>query len=287
MRNFATLIILIIGISSCAQRQGITFESKYKPDLMYTMTFLTESKSVLNFNGSKDKIDKLKAKGIMSPLISESKSEYTTKTTTGSIDSNRNFKATIEYGRIESIDKRNREEKKSLNPVSGLIINGEYDENNSFHIDTMISESFDYELKNTLKTSIEGIQNHIKFPDKPMKVGDSFDQNIPMSIPIADLPPIKVSINKQYKLVKIKKNIAYFSIKQTVTLDMETNQFNVQTSGGGNGSAELDIEKMFVTKNETNLALNLVITVNDLIINANIESKSNHAVIIENSNTSW
>lgn len=287
MRHFITILFLIFGITSCAQKQETRFESKFRPNMVYTMTFLTNSKSEVNFDGPKEKIDKIKASGIVLPMVTENTSRFSTKTTTGTSDSNKNFKAIMEYGEIESIDKLNGEENKSSSPISGLIIKGQYNENNNFKIDTMISETLDQNLKNTLRTSLEGIQSHIKFPDKPMKVGESFDQNIPMNIPIAGVAPVKVNINTNYKLTQIKESQADFDIRQTVTLDMDSNQLEVKASGGGKGRAEYDIEKMYIVKNETNLELNLTVKVSDLVVNAKISTLSNQDVKIENKNASW
>lgn len=287
MRNIGTILFLIIGLNSIAQKQEIKFESKFKPDLIYTMTFLTNSKSVLDFEGPKNIIDKIKANGTILPMVTENTSKFITKMTTDSIDINKNFKAIMEYGDIELVDKINGEEKKSHSPVSGLIIKGVYDEKYSFQIDTMISETLDQNLKNTLKASLEGIHTQIKFPEKPMKIGDSFDQNISMPIPIADLTQVKVNIKTNYTLNKIKGNKANFNLKQTVSLDLETNQFNVKISGGGEGTTVFDIKKMYVTKNETNLVLDLALNVNDLVIKTKIKSTSKHKVKIENSNAGW
>ena len=287
MRHFTTILFLILGITSCAQKQEIRFESKFRPNMVYTMTFLTNSKSEVNFDGPKEKIDKIKASGIVLPMVTENTSKFITKTTTGKTDSDKSFKAIMEYGEIESIDKLNGEENKSSSPISGLIIKGQYNENNNFKIDTMISETLDQNLKNTLRASLEGIQSQIKFPDNPMKIGESFDQNIPMNIPIAGMTPVKVNINTNYKLRQIKDNRADFDIKQTVALDMNSNQLEVKASGGGKGKAEFDIEKMYIIKNETSLELNLTVTVNDLVVNAKISTQSNQDVKIEYKNASW
>jgi hypothetical protein len=268
-------------MTSCAQKQEIKFDSKIKPNLVYNMTFVTESKTVVDFEGPQEKLEKIKANGIVLPIVSESRSEFITKTTTGSLDKNNAFKAKMEYGEIESTEISNGEEKKSQSPVSGLIIKGQYNENNSFQIDTMISQTLDENLKKTIKTSLEGVQSQIKFPKNPMKVGDDFEQKIPMTIPIAGLPPVEVIITTNYKLIEVKENMADFDIKQTVSLAMESKQFDIDASGGGEGEAEFDIKRMYLIKNETNLDLKLVVNVNDLVVKAMIKTKSKQDVIIE------
>ena len=273
-------------MTSCAQKQEIKFDSKIKPNLVYNMNFLTESKTVIDFEGPKEKLEKIKASGIVLPIVSKSKSKFITKTTTGSLNENNTFKAKIEYGDIESTEKSNGEEKKSKSPVSGLIILGQYNENNSFQVDTMISQTLDENLKNTLKKSLEGIQSQIKFPENPMKVGDDFEQKIPMTIPIAGLPPVQVIITTNYKLIVIKEGKAIFAINQTVALAMESEQFDIKAYGGGAGKAEFDINQTYLTKNETNLDLNLVVNVNDLVVKVKIKTKSKQVVIIESKNAS-
>ena len=164
---------------------------------------------------------------------------------------------------------------------------GFYNSENKFKVDTLISNKIDANLKNTLKMSIENAQDKISFPDKPMKIGDDFDQKMPMNIPIAGLNPIKVIINTNYKLTKIKNNIAYFDLKRTIKLEVENKQFEVEASGGGKGISEFDIENMYLTKEESDLEILLTINVKDMIVKTDIKSTTSQNVKIENKNASW
>ena len=69
-------------------------------------------------------------------------------------------------------------------------------------------------MRNVLKTTLENVQQAIKFPEKPMKVGESFNSEIPMTIPMEGMNPISVKINMEYLLTEIKDGKAFFDIKQ-------------------------------------------------------------------------
>jgi hypothetical protein len=280
MRQFLTILIVLGGFISCAQKQEIKLESKMLPNHVYKMTLSTESESEIDFEGTKEQLDNIKANGIKLPIKTENESEFITTTTTYALNKDQSFEAIMEYGDIESIDKTNGIENKTLSPISGLKIKGVYGSDNKFRIDTMISETVDENLKMSLKASIEGLQSQIKFPDTPMKIGESFDQEMPMSIPIAGLSPVNLVINTNYKLIKILDNTAYFDISQTVNLGVNSEQFKVEASGEGKGKSELDIEKMYLTKNTTNLEMRLSVYISSLLVKAKIKSISGQNVEI-------
>jgi hypothetical protein len=281
MRNILTFLLTIITLTSCAQKQEVKFESMIKPNRVYIMTFKTSSKSIVDFNGPKEKIERIKEKGITFPVITENKSEMVTTIYSDSLEKDQSFHATMKYGEIKSIDINNGAETESGSPISGLIIKGVYNSENKFKIDTFISEKIDANLKNTLKASIENAQDQINFPDKPMKIGDDFNQKMPMSIPIAGLNPIKVVINTNYKLIKIKDNIASFDLKRTIKLEVENQQFEVEASGGGKGISEFDIMNMYLTKEESDLDILLKINIKDMIVKTEIKSTTSQNVKIE------
>ncbi len=283
MRQILTTLIIILGSISYAQKSEIKFDSRILPNHIYRMTFTSKSESEIDFEGTKEQLDNIKLHGINLPILTENKSEFVTTTITDSPNQDQSFEAIMEYGNIESISKTNGVENKSSSPISGLKIKGLYDANNRFMIDTIISSTIDENMKMSLRMSIEGMQNQIHFPDNPLKVGESFDQEIPMSIPINGLSPINLIIKTNYKLVKIQGNTAYFDLQQTVSLGVNSDQFKMEASGEGIGKSEFDIEKMHLIKNETNLDMSLSIDINNLLVNAKIKTISEQDVeIIKN-----
>jgi hypothetical protein len=165
--------------------------------------------------------------------------------------------------------------------MTGLIIEGFYENGNRLRIDTMISTTIAEGTKSIIKSTLENAQQQISFPKDSMKIGDNFEQKVPLQIPIGGQSPVKVVIITNYKLIAIKNNKATFDIVQTVTLDIATEQNNVSATGTGTGVSEFDILNNTITRNETDLAMTMSLTENDLIITAKIKSVSKQLVTVD------
>lgn len=241
----------------------------------------TSSETEVNFTGNEEKIEKIKANGTKLPMIVAGSSEMTTTMTTGAMTADQSFPAKMTYGKVMANQIVNGKETKEEKSMSGLVIEGFYTQENKLRIDTMISDRMDENTKRIIKSTLENVQQQIKFPEKPMQVGDSFDQELPMQIPVAGLNPVKVVITTNYKLKDISGGKAKFDIVQTVTLDMENEQTNVSASGEGTGISEFDIANNTTTRYESELTMTMKLSADDLIISARINSKSKQLVTVE------
>jgi len=280
MRYLLLLSLAIVTLTSCGQDK-VTFKSYFRPNKEYKTTMTTSSETEVDFSGNQEKIEKIKANGTKLPMIVASSSEMTTTMTTGATTSDKSFPARMIYGKVTASKIVNGKETKEEKAMSGLIIEGFYTSENKLRIDTMISDKMDENTKRIIKSTLENVQQQIKFPDKPMQVGDSFDQILPMQIPVAGLNPVKVVITTNYKLKDISSGTARFDIVQTVTLDIENEQANVSATGEGIGISEFDIINNITTRYESDLTMIMKMTAEDLIISAKINSKSKQTVTVD------
>ena len=137
-------------------------------------------------------------------------------------------------------------------------------------------------MRKVLITTLESVQQTIKFPERPMKVGDKFNSEIPMSIPMEGMNPISVKIDMEYFLTEIKDGKAFFDIKQTVGLDMSQEQLNVVASGTGTGTSEFDINESYLTKYTSELPMDMTIKVNEkMTMKMKMTTTSDQNVVIE------
>jgi hypothetical protein len=242
---------------------------------------MTSSESEVHFKGNEEKIEKIKTSGIKLPMTVAGSSEISTTMTTGAMTADHRFPAKMTYGKVIASQIVNGIETKEEKPTSGLIVKGFYTEENKLRIDTMISDRMDDNTKRFIKSTLENVQQQIKFPEKPMQVGDDFHQNLPMQIPVAGLKSAKVVITTNYKLKDISNGKAKFDILQTVTLDTENEDANIFASGEGIGISEFDIASNTTTRYETDLTMTMKMTADDLIISAKINSKSKAIVTVD------
>ena len=280
MRNILLLSLIIVTLKSNGQDK-VTFKTYYKPNKVYKTTTITSSESEVDFSGNQEIIDKIEANGTKLPMIVTGSNEMTITMTTGPLLADHSFSAKMAYGKVMASNVLNGKETNEEKAMSGLIIEGYYTQENKLRIDTMISNRMDENTKRILKSTLESVQQQIRFPDTPMQVGDNFDQKLPLQIPVAGLNPVKVVITLNYKLKEISNGKAKFDIVQAVTLDMNNEQANVTALGEGTGISEFDIANNTITRYESDLTMTMRMTVNDLVIIAKIISKSKQLVTVE------
>jgi hypothetical protein len=281
IKNLTFILLILISITSCAQ-ESVIFKTKFKPSKKYKTQVKTTSHTEIEFIADQEIIDRIKSQGIELPMITESETNMATDINTQNLDENGEFSATMEYGKMittKTISGKTTTEEK---PYSGMKILGKYDIQNKFKIDTIIGDKVSQQMRNVLKTTLESVQQAIEFPEKPMKVGESFNSEIPMTIPMEGMNPISVKINMEYLLTEIKNGKAFFDIKQTVGLDISQEQLNVVASGTGTGISEFDIKENYLTKYKSKLPMDMTIKVNEkMTMKMKITTTSEQNVVIE------
>lgn len=279
MRRLVLLSLISVTLTSCGQDK-VTFKTYFKPDKAYRTTMTSSSETEVDFSGDQARIEKIKANGTKLPIVVIGSSKSVTTTTTGPMTVDKVFPARMIFEKVTSSQTQNDKTKEDTS-MTGLIIEGFYENGTKLRIDTMISDTMNEATKSVIKSTLENVQQQISFPENPMKVGDTFDQKLPMQIPIGGQSPVKLVIVTNYKLTSIKNNIATFAIKQIVTLDISTEQNNVSATGTGTGISEFDIANSTITRNETDLAMTMSLTENDLVTTAKIKSKSKQIVTVD------
>ncbi|NPA45819.1 MAG: hypothetical protein GXO24_01225 [Chlorobi bacterium] len=281
MKYFLPFVLILLGLSFYKPNREIRFSPKLKPNSIYTMNYVAESKSIINFDGPKEILEKIKANGTGLPLVEEIKKEFTVKTITDSLDEDNMFGLRMEYEKIKIIKKINGKEEQIVSPLSGLVVIGKYTENNKIKIDSVISSYFDKQSKNILKKMAEEIQNSIKFPDHPLKIGDEFEQKVPVNFPMEGLSQMKMMIISKYKLIEIKDDKAIFDIKQTLSLDSKTDKWEVHASGVGGGIAVYDLKQTYIIRNDTDLEMDMTVKLENLTMNGKSKTKIKQDIKIE------
>lgn len=90
-----------------------------------------------------------------------------------------------------------------------------------------------------------------------MKVGESFTQVTPLTIPLAGTS-IDMEITTIYKLINMTNQIANFDVDQkyVAKIAFDEGKFNVNADGGGSGKLIYDIPNHFATKFTLDIELN-------------------------------
>ena len=179
------------------------FESKFHPEKKYTLKITVSSSNKMARN---DKV-----------LNKATSTEMIRTPTTGKKISDGKFPATMEFGDV--IFSENG--KQTLNSLSQTIINGSFTEYNKFVIDTILNSKIDQKTRNILKAAFKNLKPEIDFPEKPLKIGDSFINKIPMNIPIEG-KQINMLMTKTFTLKNVQNNIAEFILNEIITMGAES-----------------------------------------------------------------
>ncbi|MGV8877538.1 MAG: hypothetical protein ACOH2A_00775 [Sphingobacteriaceae bacterium] len=132
------------------------------------------------------------------------------------------------------------------NLLEGMTVNGKIDAAGKLFLDTATAAS---ELKPVIGMLTSGMPKQLKFPDKLMKLGDTFtleDDQTNMNLPDFGVDmdyPTKVT----YKLTAVKDNLAYFDImsefKININKEVQSKTVNINGKGSGNDKMEFFIDK--------------------------------------------
>ena len=281
MKNLLLLTFIVIFFNACGQSQEVVFDTKFQPNLEYTTELISTSKNKVNFSGPEEQINNIKASGIELPMLTEGSTSMTSIIKTFELEKDSSFKAKMTYEKVKSIQVQNGERTEKESPITGMQIEGFYNSLNKFKIDTIISDKIDDATRQTLVYTLENVQNQINFPDYPMKVGDSFEQETPMNIPVAGMSNVSIVIMTTYELARISGDIATFDFDQDIQLNMDIEQANVSATGGGTGTSHFDISKKFITRYESDLTIEMEMQVEELKVNAEINAISTQNVTIK------
>lgn len=268
-KNYFFIILLLISLT-CYGQKTFEFESKINPEKIYTLS--------MNMS-STNKVRYLTERADLKDKISEGNSStvMTRITTTKKLDENGQFPATIVYGKIIKITNGIKTE----NPITGTIVNGFYKENR-LNVQEVISDQLNEKTKKSIKYALENVKPDIDFPKSPLKIGDSFEHKMPMTIPIDGANPVKINIIKIFTLKSVKDNIATFDLKEKIELSTEIEQVNVIASGKGNGTVEFNISENHIVKNNATFTIELNVKIsNELTVNTVVGSISEIITTIE------
>lgn len=144
--------------------------------------------------------------------------------------------------------------KEGFSPISNTIIEGLMAEDSKFKIDTIINPKLDRVTRDALKVVFKDLKPEIEFPKTPMKMGDTFSNDTPMTIPLYG-EKIKLIMTKTYTLKGVLKEVAEFSVATNVVLNM-TNQ-EITVLGDGNGQVLFDINENQVIKDNLRYTVNI------------------------------
>lgn len=250
MKKLLSLLFISITFANYGQtNQILDFKPHYAPEMVYNQTVTNSSDYEITYSGSEKFLEALAKNGAENPTKIKSIFTVETASKTGKLNKNGNFPITIEY--TKSVDANG----KNIIP-NGTILYGNTSLEGLPKMDSIVSEGSDENFKNTIFQTVQSTFNQLLLPEKKLKIGESFSQENPLTIPIAGIN-IEMIITTTYSLKSITPKNAYFDITQNYTMKILDDRFATAGSGTGSGKLIYDIPNQFAIENQLNMEMSL------------------------------
>jgi hypothetical protein len=270
MKKILYLILLLSAVKLQAQ-QTATFKISYLPNHTYAGAINLKAVCNVNLSGNDTIIAKITAKGIPLPLNANLNLKMDMSTKTGPANADQSVPASmkISFDDLGVVLNGNKLPIPLEKLGQGITVAGRFDKDGVFQSDSVQDKGNDA-ISQKLKKMTDGFQKKIKFPDHPMKVGESFTQGLPFNMPITD-SKLKIDAKTVYTLTSIADGFAYFDLKPSLDISIPIKGNTLTITGGGSGKMVYSLKDNFATDYST--TFNLVIS--GLIEKVQIDAKAN------------
>jgi hypothetical protein len=139
--------------------------------------------------------------------------------------------------------------------IKGMAFLGHYsNQTKKISIDGVQGGVLDPAKKAAAEAQLSQMFNQYSFPDTTLKIGDTFEQSMPLSVPVGGAST-EVMTKIKYTLKEIKGNDAIFDLDQALDMAMDLPQGagKMTMKGSGKGSMVYDIAAKFPTQTNINM----------------------------------
>jgi hypothetical protein len=267
MKKLLYLALLLIGFNVEAQK-GIVFKMKFLPDHDYNGTVNMTINCKVNLSGDKDVLDKLETQGITQPITANVVMKMGGDTKTGAIGSNNIFPLTMNYKIDQLTVNLNGKEIPVPIPATAnaITIYGHMGADGKLTADSLGGNKMKDTAQQKISQMMNSFQQRIIFPDRPLHIGDTFTQDMPLGIPLAG--NMKADAKTVYKLVNISNGNAFFDVTQSMNMAIPIKTETLTLTGSGSGKLIYDIKNNFPIDFKSNMTLKFLGNIEKVAIDA-------------------
>ncbi len=273
-KNFYLLAIGFIIIStqqSIAQKE-IQFQVKYKPNKTYITNMVNNMQMEMDFDLDSAKKKEMEGTGMKLPMHMNMLQEMTLSTKTGAAGADKRIPMTMTYDKVGITMTMNGNETRQPDKLAGMKILGYATEEGKVSIDAIEGNS-DATMKEALQKMISQVLKSVEFPNKAMKIGDTFTQDVPMEMPVNG-NSLNMLINVRYTLKEIKGSQAFFDYTQSISMNFKIEKGNSRATGSGEGKMVYDIPANYITDTTGDMIMNMNMQVGEMEMKMNLKAKT-------------
>jgi hypothetical protein len=272
---FAVVLSLTTAVNA---QQSIRFRYGYLPGHTYKVSAKNDMDMEMDMSGDSATTAQLQASGMKTPMLMKINMDmaYIMKTEAAAAD--KSFPFSLNYTAFDVKATLNGTQTPiPNNGFVGQVITGQCDAEGKMKFEKITGGTASDLTTNGIKEMVNKMMAQIKFPDKPMTIGETFTQEVPMNIPAAGVN-LEFGVKMVYKLVDIKGNLAYFDTASSIDMNMNTEKDGVTIKGKGNGGGPgkmvYNISQSFPQMVDTDMTMNFDMTVKNMKMGMKIKGKS-------------
>lgn len=272
MKNLFFTVLTLSFLYSATAQQQVNFRIRYQPNTTYKQVITQGVETSLKYAGDPGVLKTLKKQGIENPTLTKKVSETEAAYKTFSTDSTGQFPITITFLKTTSSDGQ-----KSI--PNGTVVHGHSSVNDFPTVDSVQSDNLSAEFKKTLLQTMKSLFEQMKLPEKMLKIGESFTEETPITIPIGPMK-LEMVIVTNYKLLSVSNGIANINITQTYVVKSEIMNADITGTGKGAGFIKYDIANTFNTYYELNSEMQMAAKIEKVKLTVDVKSTFKQDVVI-------
>lgn len=239
-----TLLFICLG-KIMGQQQEILFSPEFQPNKKYEIVMNINENIIMTL----DSIDKIERERILEQLGGKESMSFSLRTgTKNKIFTKEKFENKLPFEMnvqvLETEVKMGDSvilKKDSLSSSSSKIYGFLYDKI-KVKVDSVVNNSLTDSLKKTVASMMENTYTNVAYPVEPMKIGNSFTQEVPMNIAIPGFDSIEMIVVTTYKLTDVIGNKVFFNLVQNLKMKSDNTSMTMFIKGEGKGKLEYDIQ---------------------------------------------
>ncbi len=265
---------LLAGIAQA--QDAVTLNMQLLPNKKYDQVSKQDISMEMVYNGSEAMMNALKSNGMENPTVSNTKVSTTNATVTkkaagGKIPVTMKMDVGVEMKMKGMPDNSN---------AFNIEVFGNVKEGEIIPVfDSINAPGMPAAQKEATLEMITKMQSQISFPEKTLKIGESFVQEMPLEIP-AGAMVIKMNDVITYKLTRIENRKAYFNVLHAISLGMNVQGQKMKGSGSGSGEMVYDMDNNYPIVNNTDTDMNMSFMQGEMEFTIKMKTKSTQTTAI-------
>ncbi|MHC3993970.1 hypothetical protein ACXWTF_04030 [Thiomicrolovo sp. ZZH C-3] len=259
LRTILGTVILLAALQAAAA-PSVTLKVQQQEQRLYKTETKTVTSNLFDIKGSKETMAQIAAAGVTLPMeVNQTQAMVKTlKTGRAAKGGKLPFSGSLDNAASVVSSRGNQATQKHFE------VTGSFDGAKPV-IETVKGEGITPELEGRVKQALANAMASPVYPEKPIKVGEHFTQQVPVTLPMQGAAPIQMVLTTTYTLKKIDGAKAHFDIAQHYALAPGADQKTLTLGGEGHGAMTYDSTLSQVTALKTEGMMDLSVTNGDKV----------------------